>query len=1075
MAEYTVNVANKGAQASTFSIIVGGIYGSPLFYLYLALKVLILGTAWLLFAVWDLITTIFAAFWSIITNYRFLLAFAIVFVALIFIHLYWSGFVHIIRHFIMPVLDVLYNDILRFLWNTLLLVVLNLLIYVWDSLVQLIGFFIYFALNVIITIAYLVVQILGVIHLGDFIEAFMKILTPIVQIVVAVLQVLIKAGVAILKVALPIIIALLKIYIQYIKIIFKIVSWLLITLFKALFPILKAIVAVVKFVTKVFFHKALGITARALLSVRDAVKNSGKSAAEQDRIYDDANRLNVFEAYTTSLRYYAVHQYEEFLEQMQIVHDGIRSQDAFHGTDGYFLDPGLGVPDYNKHLYDDAELAEHEKAPVSKKRKSPSSTKPPQSANKKAKPSTNRKLSGLLDEADLARKNLLDALGQSFAEEDSSDDVEEKYFVDVNYIHPPPGGHNEDEDDSVDEDIPIGNEWKSNSTLIERHNEWLKDPELWWRIDLSHNMTSEEVFPHLKGRKLRRAQLHKLVEPDTPEKQHHVRKLATAYRHAVEHAYYRAYKRHISSGHFHKAVKDGWKHLTGHDDLDSWVNAKFGKQRYASAGHFLHSVIPDFTNMGFFKLWKDADPSSKERLYHHDYVRKVCPECTDGVLPREVYEHLENQERWNEEQDYLNSGNGQPSSPLPGCEGPQAAQDKYCLYGGRSRDLRGQTGRKLHITAKFEPFGLNLEFLYNNDCFTTKVRNILCIPSIPNTWILPHLDFKGVFFTDDLNNNTACEPTWKSTSCIVCWDGVYNMFVELRFLIYWFDLVWKILIFGIFFPAPSEWLGYLGKVFPPFRPLVNWFLLYPPGVFPNGQAFACFFINLIYLFELILLLLIAYYIVNPLFQFLRRQYWALWQLVVGINFGIARRREYMMFFNESLLARQKAEFTQIYKQKLADKSRAMHIGDELGGGGAAKDTESADRLSELHANTSIGTGIDSAVLRDLIYKDPGMANKVIGLTNSIEEKTTLIRSRIDEMATRLGITDQEVARNFSPQKKRPVWISRMHRSWQRVTSLMHIPPELTPSFAEGMIQMHDRKQKAKHNISKNAIVTEQGD
>ena len=41
----------------------------------------------------------------------------------------------------MPVLDILYNDVLRFLWNTLLLVILNLMIYVWNSLVQLIGFF----------------------------------------------------------------------------------------------------------------------------------------------------------------------------------------------------------------------------------------------------------------------------------------------------------------------------------------------------------------------------------------------------------------------------------------------------------------------------------------------------------------------------------------------------------------------------------------------------------------------------------------------------------------------------------------------------------------------------------------------------------------------------------------------------------------------------------------------------------------------------------------------------------------------------------------------------------------------
>jgi len=88
MAEYTANVANKGMRASVMTIIIGGLYASPLFYLYIALKVLILGVAWLLFAAWDLVTTIFGAFWSIMTSYRFLLAFAIVFIALIFIHLY---------------------------------------------------------------------------------------------------------------------------------------------------------------------------------------------------------------------------------------------------------------------------------------------------------------------------------------------------------------------------------------------------------------------------------------------------------------------------------------------------------------------------------------------------------------------------------------------------------------------------------------------------------------------------------------------------------------------------------------------------------------------------------------------------------------------------------------------------------------------------------------------------------------------------------------------------------------------------------------------------------------------------
>ena len=1074
MAEYNVNVANRGTRATVFNMIWAGLYSSPLYYVYLSIRILILAIGWVFSAAWDLITTIFSAFWSIFTSYRFLLAFGIVFIALIFIHLYWSGFVHIIREFVMPALDILWNDVARFLWNTLLLVILNLLIFVWDSLVQLIGFFLYFALNVIITVAYLIVQILGAIHLGDFIEAFMKILTPIIQILVAVLQVLIKAGVAILKVTLPIMIALLKIWIQYIKIIFKIISWLLITLFKILAPLLKALVAVVRIVTKMFFKRAIGITARALLSINDAMKkknngtkNNGKMPKESDQVFEDASRYNMYEAYTSALRFYAVYQYQEFLDQMNTIHDGIRAQDAFHSTEGHFLDPGSGVPDYNKHIYDEEELHEHEKPARSKKRPSAATNIP--SPNKKVTPSTGRKLAGLLDEADMARRNLIDSLSHFSEPSQEASDEDTEPEVDDSDIG---SDANDTSTDTEEDEIVVGEEWKSDTSMTERHNEWIKNPEDWWRIDLSHNMSSHEVFPLLKGKKLRRAQLHKLIEPDTPEKQHHIRKLATVYRHAIEHAYYRAHKRHISSGHFHKAVKDSWKHLTGHEDFESWASKTFGNQRYASAGHFLHSIVPDFTNSGIIKRMKEADPSHKERLYHHDWVRKVCPDCKDGVLPREVYEHLENQERWNEEQDYLNSGNGEPSSPLPGCEGPQAAQDKYCMYGARSRDRRGQTGRKLHISAKFEPFGLNLEFLYNNDCYTTPVRNILCIPTIPQNWVIPYVDFKSVFFTDDLDNNTACEPTWKSTSCIVCWEGVYNMFVELRFTIYFFDLVWKILIFGIFFPAPSEWLGYLGKVFPPFGPIVNWFLLYPAGSFPNGQAFACFFINLIYLFEFILLLLIAYYILNPLWQWARRQYQAAWILIVGLNAGIAKRREFMMFFNGMYLARQKAEFTQIYKQKLSDKSRALYIGEELGD---RQDPESADRASELHINTSIGSGVDSAALRNLIYKDPGMANRMIGLTNSIEEKTTRIRERLDDMAGRLGITDQEVLRTFDPTKKRRVWVTRMHKSWQRVSSLMYMPPELTPSYAEGMIKMQDRKQKAKHNVSKNSIMEDQND
>ena len=1071
MAEYAVNTAERSSRANIFTLIWAGLYSSWLFYVYLGVRVFLLGLVWLVSAVWDLVSTIFAAFWAIWTNYRFLIAFAVTFIVLIFVHLYWSGFVHIIRDFIMPTLDILYNDVIKFLWNVLLLVIINLLIYVWDACVQLIGFFIYFALNIIITIAYAVVQILGAIHLGDFLEALMKVITPMVQIVVAVLQLLIKAGVALLKVALPIIIAILKIYIQYLKIIFKITAFLLITLFRALSPILKAVVAVVRFVTRVFFKKSLGITARVLLSVKDAFSRpSLNDTKESDRIYDAANRLDVFETYSAAMRYYSVRQFQDFLEQMEIVHQGIRGQDAFHSTDGYFTDAGDGVPDYNEGLYDESELEEHEKRRTFKRPKS----QPSKAAAGPAKASTSRKLHGLLDEADMARNNLIDALDlinrkheaeSSYDSDAEGDDPAEEASATSTPVE---GAKEEEEEEDVQN---VGNEWRASKTLLEMHEVWRKNPDDWWRIDLSHNMTDEELFPHLvdaktgKFKKLRRARLHELYTPWTPEEHHHIRKLATAYRHAVEHAMYRVHKRHIASGHLHRAIKNSWKQLTGHDDFDGWATKTFGNGRYVSAAHFIHSVVPDFTNSGIFKRMKEADPEHKTRLYHHDWMRQVCPECTDGVLPREVYEHLEATERWNEEQSYLNSGSGEPAFPLPGCEGAAAGGRTECLYGGEHR-----TGRKLHIKAKFEPFGLDLSFLYELDCFTTAQRNILCIPSIPDTWVLPYLDFKGVFFTDDLNNNTLCEPTWKSTDCIVCWEGVYNMFVELRFMIYWFDLVWKILVVGFFVPAPSEWIGYIGKVIPVLRPLTDWLLLYPPGEFPNGQAFACFFINLIYLFEFILILLIAYYIVNPLWQFARRQYWALWQLVVGIRFGLAARRDYAMFFNESYLARQKAEFREVYRRKLIARSRALNIGAEMGGGGGGdEDPEQQADEPEPHITSPIVTGMDSATLHRLMNEDPATASAIIDLNSEIERRSAQIQERLDRIGSRLGITDEEVTKTFAPHKKRPVWKTRMNRSWQRVTSVMHMPAELTPSYIEALIAADDKARKPVNNIKRNAL------
>lgn len=56
---------------------------------------------------------------------------------------YWAPFVHGIKTYVFPVIDVLYNDVMRLIWNDLFLPIANILIYIWDAFVQLIGFVMY--------------------------------------------------------------------------------------------------------------------------------------------------------------------------------------------------------------------------------------------------------------------------------------------------------------------------------------------------------------------------------------------------------------------------------------------------------------------------------------------------------------------------------------------------------------------------------------------------------------------------------------------------------------------------------------------------------------------------------------------------------------------------------------------------------------------------------------------------------------------------------------------------------------------------------------------------------------------
>ena len=284
-------------------------------------------------------------------------------------------------------------------------------------------------------------------------------------------------------------------------------------------------------------------------------------------------------------------------------------------------------------------------------------------------------------------------------------------------------------------------------------------------------------------------------------------------------------------------------------------------------------------------------------------------------------------------------------------------------------------------------------------------------------------------------------------------------------------------------PDPSEWLGYvyhsfhvpflithryLGKVFPPLSPFVDWFLLYPVGAVPPGQAFACFFINLIYLFQLIAVLLIAYYIINPLWQFMRRQYTALYLLITGFRAQLAARMDYMIQTNESILMNIKRSTREAYRRQLADGSRSSNLINEAMGDRRDPERDSVDAQDQQQSLPMMQRRITSEMLRKLSHDDPQSATAIIDLQSQIEKKRIRIAKQLMDLGERVGVNPDSIfSEMYKPSRTERFMghdnARKMQQRWQKITSLIQVPVEYTPSFSAARVKAEDRKRKSKHN------------
>ena len=654
--------------ANPFVLLFGGIQATPIGLAYIALRFLVSFIVITVYVIFDLITTIFKIIWKLITDiYPFLLIVALIFIFLLLIHLYWSQFVTILNDDILPVMQVFIDDVVRFTWNDLFIPVSNILIDMWDSLVQLIGFFIYFVLNLAITLFQIIVQVIGEIDLPAIFDDVMEIVTPLIKMVTEIVQVLIQVGSAIIVKLIPIAIAILKIWFAYIKILFKIFAFLIITLFRILKPILAALVDIVSIFFKLFagVAGAAGMVSKKLLQFNERYSSSIDNS---DSSYNTSNKTNsklgsasrndeaankfvqsLFEHATES---YQNSQYQAMMESLLVIHRGIKAEDAFHSVNGYYLDPGSAIPDYARHLYDEEELDEHQRpAGVSTGIHNPGA--------KPAEPGEVAYLSEFYMTKEEEKQAIIEEKIEESEESNGvgapADETQQENQRKNNPIiidNKNPNKRNvlqwqgldtsklslEErlkleqtsaefldslKDDQLEPEVPEEPEIKTPTQPIDQASQQSSNPSYrtdvnpysivhrddHWKIDHSAKMKSEQVFPHLKGKKLKRVRFEELHKTPTPEQTHERRKRAVAYTHAVQYAYYKAHKRHISSGNLHRITSNTLKKVSGHNSFDSFF--KTFNKKYVSVDHFMYESIPAIHNMGFFRLWKDADPKSK--------------------------------------------------------------------------------------------------------------------------------------------------------------------------------------------------------------------------------------------------------------------------------------------------------------------------------------------------------------------------------------------------------------------------------------------------------------------------------
>jgi hypothetical protein len=371
---------------------------------------------------------------------------------------------------------------------------------------------------------------------------------------------------------------------------------------------------------------------------------------------------------------------------------------------------------------------------------------------------------------------------------------------------------------------------------------------------------------------------------------------------------------------------------------------------------------------------------------------------------------------------------------------------------------------------------VDLQILYEDDCFTTPQRNPLCLPFIPTSWTIPFLNLTDVILTNNLANNPDCLSYWHPTTCVFCTRplvqdllttprfGRISQFyrrvslpgllvgpgqprVDLRYILVCHPVSNKRL--GIFVPVPSELLATLGERFPPINWLVKIILLLPPGKQPSGEQWACWFEYSFYLMLGFDGALCIYYC-WPLLLWLGEDIIIGYDIYLTFNASLVWRRQAMENYDEALLSTAHAEVQTLQ----ARRARTMLFQN----GPRPKPPDSSSLMPRI--------GDEIALEMEPLVRPPKPAPRKRPLTPEGQlyeiqkiQFESANQDRYEQLVEQCNRLAEMLGAAPAADEMNPALQGRRARIWDRVTSALQIPMQLTPAYLHDLRKFRTRLRK----------------